>query len=468
MPAFADMPLSLLVLVLGTVNVIVCWKVARTRVWPVLLYWLGWTAGIYAAEALSGDGIMPVFTDTNRQLLLRLHVAAAFGFFLACVVFHVGRGAVAKTQRHDAHGDTGWQLLIHPRFVTVAFLIQLSLGILLLVARLQLLGSISYSGLLESIRDSYVRSAGLGASLPPMVRLGSHAANFLMLFPFFFGLQDGLDRRTRFGRVLLWWLCSIPGGISTGGRGWIITTPLVYLVSYLVASTDRFNLRLIRRWTVRVSASVVVLAVLFAAVEKGRRTNDVLSGLTAARWYQKAPIGKAVVYYLGLPILGVDAYTEYARREEPYNGALTFGFFAAQWERLNGATNRSASEFNVASRSAMFFGPYPILFATHVPVIPNLVADFGLRAFPYVFATICFVTVLGYLLLSERGLVARFIAVTIGIGLFWSCQSLMLGDAGMVLPIVWLFLMLRLDGLLRGVRVHTRPWLAMRQVVLQP
>lgn len=460
-------PLSLLVLALGSINVLLCWSVARTRVWPVLLYWVGWTAGTYAAESLSGDGVMPIFTEANRQLLLRLHFAAAAGFLLACVIFHVGSGAFRTEGRDDSKRSSSWQLWIHPRLVTVAFLVQLSLGLTLLVARFRALGSFSFGSVLADIRASYIRSATLGSTMPPMVRVGSHAANFLILFPFFFGLQDGLDGKTRFRRVFLWWLCSIPGGISTAGRGWIVTVPVVYFVSYLVASADRLDLKFVRRWTLRAVPVLLLLALLFAAVEKGRQTNDVLGGLTARAWYDEAPFAKAVVYYLGLPILGVDAFTDYAVHERPYNGALTFGFFAAQWQRLSGASGRTASDFKVASRSAMFFGAYPILFATHVPIVPNLVGDFGLDAFPYVFASLCFVTVLVYLLSWQRGLVGRFIAVTIAMGWLWSFQSLMLGDAGMILPVVWLFMMVTVDNLLRGVRVYSRPWLQLRQAVQQ-
>ncbi len=111
----------------------------------------------------------------------------------------------------------------------------------------------------------------------------------------------------------------------------------------------------------------------------------------------------------------------------------------------------------------MFFGPYPILFATHVPVIPNLVGDFGLPAYPYVFAAICFVCVLAYLALRGGGIIAKFIAVTITMGLFWSFQSLMLGSAGMLLPIGWLVLLVGFDALLRNVRVYDKPIVSLRQ-----
>lgn len=460
---FSDVPLSLIVLVLGAFCFLLCSSLAGTRVWPVLLYWIGWTVGIYGAETLSGDGVMPVFTDANRQLLLQLHLAAAVGFVLASIVFHVGRGAMGGKRIRNTEGENEWRLQIHPRLITIAFLIQLSLGAFLLFGRFQEIGQFSVSSLLADVRASYLREAGLGAALSPMVRLGSHAANFLVLFPFLFGVQDALDRRIHFRRVLLWWICSIPGGISTGGRGWIVTTPVVYLIAYLITSADTFEWRRAVRVTLRIVPVVVGLALLFSAVEEGRQTNDLLGGLKNASWYNDVPAGKAVIYYVGLPILGVDAYTEYAAQEQPYKGTLTFDFFAAQLQRLRGGVARTAGDFNVASRSAMFFGPYPILFATHVPVIPNLVGDFGLPAFPYVFALICFVCVLAYLVLRSGGIVAKFIAVTITMGLFWSFQSLMLGSAGMLLPIGWLVLLVGFDALLRNVRVYARPMVSLRR-----
>jgi len=459
-------PLSLIVLLLGAICFFICSSIAGTRVWPVLFYWTGWTAGIYAAETLSGDGVMPVFTDANRDLLLRLHLAAAAGFVLACVVFHLGEGALGQTSRRNQSEEEGLRLEIHPRLIAGAFLLQLLLGAFLLMMRFQDLGHFSVTSILADVRASYLRAAGLGATLPPIVRLGSHVANFLVLFPFLFGVQDGLERRVRFKRVLLWWVCSIPGGISTGGRGWIVTTPLVYLISYLIASSDSFEWRRMGRAVLRVAPVVVVLALLFSGVEEGRQTNDLLGDLKKASWYDKAPAGKAVVYYLGLPILGVDAYTEYAASERPYNGTLTFDFFAAQVQRLQGGVHRTAGDFDVESRSAMFFSPYPILFATHVPVIPNLVADFGLSAFPYIFATICFVCVLAYLLLRNGGIVARFVAVTVTMGLFWSFQSLMLGSAGMLLPIGWLIVLVGFDTLLLNAQVLSRPLISLRKQVL--
>jgi hypothetical protein len=145
---------------------------------------------------------------------------------------------------------------------------------------------------------------------------------------------------------------------------------------------------------------------------------------------------------------------------------LTFDFFAAQVQRLQGGVHRTAGDFDVESRSAMFFSPYPILFATHVPVIPNLVADFGLSSFPYIFATICFVCVLAYLLLRNGGIVARFVAVTVTMGLFWSFQSLMLGSAGMLLPIGWLIVLVGFDTLLLNAQVLSRPLISLRKQVL--
>jgi hypothetical protein len=453
----ADLPLSLIVLLLGSVTYIVCSSLAGTRVWPVLLYWIGWTTGIYAAETLSGDSIMPVFTDTNRDLLIRLHAGAAVGFVVACLFFHVGNGAFATGTRERLRRDE--RLLLSPRLVGVAFLLQLGFGALLLMTRLQTLGGISASTIMADIRNSYLLDTGLGANFSPMVRLGSHLANFLVLFPFLFGVQDGLERRVQSRRILLWWLASIPGGISTGGRGWIVTAPLVYAISFVVTSAETFDWRRTRKLLVRGAPAVLVLALLFSAVEKSRRTNDVLGELHSAGWYQKAPAAKALVYYLGLPILAVDSYTEYAAAEKPFNGALTFEFFSAQWNRLTGVGGSTASDFNVASRTAMFFGPYPILFATHVPVIPNLVADFGMPAFPYVFSLICFAAILAYLLLWRRGIVGRFTAVTIALVFFWTFQSLMLGSAGMLLPIGWLLALVAVDAALRRVGVHARPWI---------
>src|SRR5438067_13343052 len=125
MTMFSGVPLSLMVLVLGGVCFLVCSSIAGTRVWPVLLYWIGWTVGIYAAETLSGDGVMPIFTDANRQLLLQLHIAAAAGFVLACIVFHLGRGAIGGKGIRNTEGESEWRLQIHPRLIAVAFLIQL-------------------------------------------------------------------------------------------------------------------------------------------------------------------------------------------------------------------------------------------------------------------------------------------------------------------------------------------------------
>src|SRR5438270_7395002 len=125
MTMFSGVPLSLIVLVLGGVCFLICSSIAGTRVWPVLLYWSGWTVGIYGAETLSGDGVMPVFTDANRQLLFQLHIAAAAGFVLACLVFHLGRGAIGRNPIRSPEGASEWRLQIHPGLIAVAFLIQL-------------------------------------------------------------------------------------------------------------------------------------------------------------------------------------------------------------------------------------------------------------------------------------------------------------------------------------------------------
>jgi len=75
-------PLSLIVLLLGAICFFICSSIAGTRVWPVLFYWTGWTAGIYAAETLSGDGVMPVFTlprsaaEKSGRLLSVTHMLA--------------------------------------------------------------------------------------------------------------------------------------------------------------------------------------------------------------------------------------------------------------------------------------------------------------------------------------------------------------------------------------------------------
>ena len=48
-------------------------------------------------------------------------------------------------------------------------------------------------------------------------------------------------------------------------------------------------------------------------------------------------------------------------------------------------------------------------------------------------------------------------------GLFWSFQSLMLGSAGMLLPIGWLVVLVGFDALLRNARVYERPMVCLRQ-----
>jgi hypothetical protein len=95
--------------------------------------------------------------------------------------------------------------------------------------------------------------------------------------------------------------------------------------------------------------------------------------------------------------------------------------------------------------------PDPLLGHTHATIIPLLVGDFGRPLLGLSMAVFALFVQFGFLLLRDRGLIARFISVQFALyGGFWMFQDSMLGAVGVLLPITWLLLLIFADRFAHG------------------
>jgi hypothetical protein len=439
-------------LLLGIATVGLTVLLARTLVTPAILYWGGWVAGVGAAESMSGDGVFPAFSDAGRELVLRAHVGAAIGFIAGALLFRLV--CEAQGQRPQQQGAGTTRLELSPRLVHWLLAAQVLIGAYYLqtmLADIVAEGGIAH---LVSIRALYLQRAHMVTEMAPVTRFVSHFGLLLLVFPFLFATQDALDGGFRWKRLLLWWAAGVPAGLATGGRSWIVNVPLIYAISYVV-TTGAWLSPAVRRLVLRGALAVVVMVVLFGAIDRLRSDNYERDSVIAqmsedGRWYDRFKPIKPVVFYAGFPTLAIAAFTDFAQSTDRYGGALTLPFPAAQLERL-GLVRSSALDFLRRSRAAVQRGPEPLLAYTHATIIPLLVGDFGLPLLT--FGMMCFALVVqfGFLLLRDRGIMARFIAVHLALyGGFWMFQDSMLGTAGVWLPALWLGGIILLDRVAAG------------------
>jgi hypothetical protein len=426
----------------------------RRTLTVAVFYWCGWLLGIGAATTMSGDGMLPPFTARGQGLLLQLHLGAFAGFVLAALAYHLIVVATLGPRRLATHQrEMVDRLHLSGQIVGAALVLQLALGLVTLGYRLQDAGGFSGLSTLMNLRATFLTSTYLVKELPLAVRLSTHLGLMLAPFPFLFAMQDALAGQPRTTRLVLWWLASVPAGLSTGGRGWIIAAPALYAFGYLVTSGDVLNSIGVRRLVRRGSLAVLGMVALFGLIER-LRTRDSLSTTllergTGSRWYQAVPSLIPVVYYMGLPTLAVDEHAAFAERGPRHGGTLTMPFAMSQLARLGlPAGQGSLGDFTKDVRMHSIRGRYPVLAATHATIVPPLVGDFGEARLPLVMAALCFVMELTFLFLRRRGIVRRFIAVQIVMfGGFWVFQDFGLIQAGAVLPALWLALLAALAWL---------------------
>jgi hypothetical protein len=436
---------------LGFVSVAATVLLARSLVSPALLYWWGWLLGIGAAESLSGDAFLPVFTPAARWLILQLHLAATVGFLLAAVLYALMREAGARERDTlplaEQRGRAGVEL--DGRVVGAVIGVRVLMGAASLVHRIAQIGGLTGARILLDIRRSYLNETLLVDRLPTGVRIYDHLELAFSIFPFLFALQDALDHEIRWRRLLVWWAAGIPGGLATGGRGWILGTALLYGATYLVMVGGAVALAMLRRWMLRLALVFLGLTALFGWIERVRIADSgaesSLTLLQSDRWYRRAPVLVPALYYLGIPTLAASYYADYAAGGPRYGGALTFPFVAVQLDRL-GMSMPSPLEFERSSRAALFKSRYPILGATHATIIPALVGDFGTRGWLLAMAAIALCVQGAFFVLRGGGLVARLTAVQLVIfGGWWVFQQFMLGLGGAILPVLWLAILLATD-----------------------
>jgi hypothetical protein len=451
--------------VLGASSSVLIYLLVGRWITPALLYWIGWTLGIGAAESLSGDGLIPVFVDHSRELILRLHVGAAAGFVLGALLYAVVC-EVSRTGSGPWMPERADRLYLSSRVVGGAIILQFSLGVVSLAVRLREIGGVSGLATLVDIRQSYLRSAYMVETLPPLVRLASHVEVALSIFPFLFALQDALDRKIRWKRMLIWWVAMIPGGLSTGGRGWIISSVTMYAFSYVVVGGALVHWALVRTWLIRGVAALLLLAGLFSFIEHVRTRDTGSAAFFAAsetgRWHDRVVAFKPVLYYLAMPSLAVAAYADIAEAEpRRFGGSLTFPFVAEQLHRIGYLDRNPTFEFFRMAREVAFLSPEPILGFTHSTLVPRMVGDFGRAAYPYVMVGLALLIQLLFLLCLRGGAIARLVAVQLALyGGFWVFQDFMLVMSGAVLPVLWLTLAVLAGQALFAAGLSRDRWIA--------
>jgi hypothetical protein len=423
----------------------------RGPVTPGHFYWAGWLLATISAVAMEGQGIMPRLSPRTSGLLIPFHMAAGLGFVAGTAIGVFGTALLRP--RHPVQREL--KLHLHLALVSAAFVLHAAVGVVSLAYRAAQMGGFGALLNLGAVRRSFIESAHMVTTLPLPVRIGNHLAIALSVMPFLFAVADALKRRPNFGRIGLWWILMIPSGLASGGRGWIIAAPLTYGVTYLMVLGVGGAVPTLRRSGLRIAMAFGLLVATFsyiqiARTEAGDAAITIFQNEGDARWPDYVPVLKPVLFYFGIPLLGIVEYSDFVSMRPPSNGALIFPLLSETLVRSGVVKESREFEYLIEGRRYATLGADPLLGQTHATTVPRFVGDFGLDAYTWAFAIVaCWIQVL-YICIRDMGVVGRLAAVQLLLyGGFWVAQDFMLGLSGIILPVVWLALLLQFGRVLR-------------------
>lgn len=411
---------------IGTTFII--WVITQRVLTVATFYWVGWLIGTVSADLSMTLRLLPNLTPDGVELIRQFHVGAAIGFILGSIAGRFVMTLIPKRLPVPPLNSLLWFILLG----------EFLLGMSLLASRI---AEVGFN--LQAIRGSFLDQTYLAISLPPAQYLYNVISLAALVPAVLWAVQDRARGKVETGRLALLFFASVPGGMSTGGRVWLIQTLATYLIAFLIAPGAKLNFLAQARRFAQGTAALLAVTVVFAFMGQVR---DVSRG--EGRLRQELPLPPIVVsalstftplyVYFGIPVIASDTYGRASalRWDGRLKGEATFPWAMARLNRF-GVTPpsqivRYTSDVRDSARTADVR-----LSATHATLIPLLIADFGyaqlIRSSILVFAALQ-LSFLVFLRLGGFWLVPATLAALYGGFLIF--QDASFGTASAVLPVV--------------------------------
>lgn len=406
-----------------------------TRRWLTLatLYWLGWLIGIPAAQLAASVDLTPVITPAGQQVILLTHLGAALGFTLVALISFRARSLTPQSR------------LSYNGLVWLIVGLQAAFGLGLLASR------VASSGLdIFSIRTDYLADAYLVENLPPEYRLYNYLQLIALAPSMLIAAQDRGLGRISWASLGCLFLAAAPGGISTGGRIWILQTVSIYFISYLLSSGPHLNVAQAAKRGAQTLLAIAILVSLFTAFGNVRDTSrgelliqppSEMPSWVADQIQAYSPL----IYYLGVPTAAAGAYSAF--NAEAFGGAslggqLTFPFVFAQFQRFGVGGPDLNRDYTAAQRDWIATTVDRRIGTTHATITSLLVGDFGESNL----LVAAFITFFGLQLLfvwcAATGGVWHLVATVLGLyGGLLAFQDGSFGTASAFIPIIAVLVM---------------------------
>jgi hypothetical protein len=412
--------------ILGFISTLISKRLTRVTFTPCLWYWVGWLSMLIAYELSRLAGILPEIRPLAQDLIIQAHIGAFFGFVIASIMIPVLRGIPKVGQLRP------YDIQLPKRFVRIILWTYGVVGLAHLAYRIASVDRIT-SSILYDIRVSYI--------IDPygFTQISSYIFTSVWVVAGLFGWEDA-NHGIQMKRLSILFFVSGLHGVAMGGRGWIVAVPLTYAFSYLLARDNQRLLasvnnvlKLTRKlsWVIVMGfVSFVLLAIL--------RSPDPATKWVAERelpWYQRKESIMMPLWYLALPIDGIDVKAEYAAAYGPVYGQLLFPWFAKQLGRLGLLENMEVyatvlgDEFLRTQRDIRGWA--------QATVLPVIVGDFGMGSVPYVMATLMGMSQIFAICWRRRGIWKHSVAVMLTVAAFHTIQDAWFGIDGNVWGLGW-------------------------------
>lgn len=395
-------------------------------------YWFGWGVGIPAAAWMGSIDMLPAITPLAASLIFRLHCGAFIGFFLGSIVYRSSARRSHPPMLIRKENDL--VVVGHITNVTIILAFLASLG--------QLYYRTSVMGVdvtdLAVVRESYVESQG---------SIGQRIIFQILIvtawIPALFALEDVRDGVIRTRRLAIFLAAAGLGGLTTGGRGWIIAPLVTYTISLFCALDGRgaWKRAIHSGWRLRylgvLASSLFVIVLVFRSYERGSLTQAIAEERIKP-WSESSLSVLPIITYFGIPISAIDPYAQIAETWSPTKGSMSLGWISKQLYRVGVYDRNYDEEYLILARQIVRSNYDDRLASTHATIVPRLVGDFGVVGVAPAMCVLAFATTCLGIALRNRGFLLHLIAIScLQFGGFWLFQDFLLFAGSSILGVFW-------------------------------
>ncbi len=428
----------ILTTIFALLNIIIIYKLTNRWFSACTWYWLGASLGFIGWEiSIRYDWLQPAYSEWVFGLFLQAHLGAFCGFTVISFLFrnkssenNITDNYVINTNYHGKH---------------IAHILSFALVAVFFLGTIQLLSTGSLDIL--SLREDYISQAHMVDKLPLHMRINIFIGILGSLAVPYRALMDARNGLIDLRLLLLIQIAFIPGGLVTGGRGWILSVFPPYLLCLLTLSELHNKLPQILKELKKLIIPILVLMLMVSLI-KIYRTPQLMQSFYSENDSKIEIMALPILSYLGVPLSACEIYSDYASRLENTYGLGTFSFITAQLRRFNisNSTVNTASSFFEESRLYITKSEHHLLGSTHATLIPHLILDVG-ESYVWLIVAL-YASIFQYIVLKcsyDNILAAALILWATWYGSYSVFSSNIMGMSGSIIMLLYAFVLLMLD-----------------------